>query len=212
MDAQHVLFHASGALSVLALGFRGQLKLRFTLFLSILLGMVLRAIQEPPPDWQDEFWYTVTLIIDVIGMAQIVFDRTHFGLSADEEELFHDFGNLTPGEFRQLVKLARWNRTDEPRTLTREDERPDRLFYVLEGSISVEKGGRTVELEAKTFIGEIAFLRDRTASATVTVAAGSRTIEWNAAELNRYLDRHPSLKVAVNRLLAADMAMKVAKA
>jgi len=88
----------------------------------------------------------------------------------------------------------------------------DKLYYVLNGGVTIGKQGRLIECEPKLFIGEIAFLRDKAASATVTTAANALYVSWDQAELRALLKKNEDLKNAISALLSADMADKVARA
>ena len=133
-------------------------------------------------------------------------------MSVEESELFSAFQMLTPGEFRSIVKLARWGLASGDEIMTREGERPAELFYVLNGTAIVAKSGRSFDVGPKTFIGEIAFLNGSVASATVTLSAGARYIAWPVAELDKRIQGRQALKHAVVRLISFDMAVKVARA
>ena len=97
--------------------------------------------------------------------------------------------------------------------LAEEDQPLDRLYYVLDGDITIDKTGRDpFTIGPRTFIGEVAFLLPRPASATVTVAAGARYVSWDRAALRRLQLRTPSLAFALSAVLNRDMAAKVARA
>jgi CRP-like cAMP-binding protein len=110
------------------------------------------------------------------------------------------------------MRLGTWKLADENTILTREGTTVESLFYVLSGGIEVRKKERTFALQPHTFIGEVAFLLDRPASATVTLNRGARFIEWSAAPLSRLLVRRPLLKDAMGARFNADLAMKVSSA
>jgi CRP-like cAMP-binding protein len=139
-------------------------------------------------------------------------DRTHIGLSQEEERLYSALKLLTPGEFRSLVKIARWSVASTDQIITVESTPLHRLYYVLDGAITVEKGGRTFEIPADTFIGEVAFLRNTPASATVTLGTGARYIVWSSPELERTLQSRSALRNAFIRMIGMDTAEKVARA
>ena len=143
---------------------------------------------------------------------ELVLDRTHIGLTEEDERLFQAWGSLTPGEFRKLIRLGQWSTTNEPRVLTAEGVTPDSLFFVLEGDLHLLKSGRDITLHAPAFIGEVAFIQDQPASATVRLSAGGRYVVWSSTALRRYFVKQQGMRVAVMRLLSADMAMKVARA
>src|SRR5438876_5267730 len=84
-------------------------------------------------------------------------------------------------------------------------------FCALDGDIAIDKvGRRRLAIAPHTFIGALAFLLARSASATVTVAAGARYVD--RAALRRLQARAPSLAVSLSAALNKDMAKKVARA
>ena len=205
-----LLMHVAAIISVAALALRDQLKLRAVLLVSIMLNAVHNDLTTPP-SYQSIFWNAVLFVINLIVLVQIILDRTHIGMSDEEDELFSAFEMLTPGEFRSIVKLARWRTAGGGEIMTREGEKPADLFYVLAGTISVEKSGRSFLVGPKTFIGEVAFLHDAVASATTTLGAGARYLAWPVEDLNKRIQGRQALKHAVVRLISFDMAMKVAR-
>lgn len=208
----HLVMHAAALISVAALALRDQLQLRTVLLISIMLSAVYNYIAPPGPSWQDLFWNAVTFAINLTVLIELVFDRTHIGLSQEEEELFSAFQMLTPGEFRTIVRLATWHTADAEVVITEENVVPDRLFYILRGSVHVHKAGREIEVAARTFIGEVAFLHRRPASATVRLEAGARYLAWPVQDLDRRIEGRQGLKHALMRLISFDMATKVARA
>jgi hypothetical protein len=72
---------------------------------------------------------------------------------------------------------------------------------VLDGGIEVSKQGRSFSVAPGIFIGEIGFLLDETASATVRLAQGARYIEWSRGQLAGLLEKYPALKAALGARL-----------
>lgn len=205
----HILMHLAALVSFAALAFRDQLKLRAVLLVSIALSM-LYHLSGVVPAWQELFWNTVTFAVTLKVLVQIVMDRTHLGLTEEDEELFAAWAALTPGEFRALLKVGARKTAAETVVLTRESEIPDKLYYVLSGALDVDKAGRKIAVPAKTFIGEVAFLRRTPATATVTLEPGARYVEWPVSALQRRHGRH-ALQTTVHRLIGLDMAVKVGR-
>ena len=206
------LIHIAALTGVAAMVFRNQLLLRGVLILSTLLYIVYYLCLPGVPLWGAIFWSFVTLVVNGFMMMRLIFDRTQFRLSDDELRLFAAFRLLSPGEFRTLTALASWRTAGTQTILSREGAPLDRLYYVLDGAIGISKSGRTFPIGAGTFIGEIAFLRGHSASATVTLEPGARYIEWHSDRLRALLDRTPGLKISLQALFNNDMAAKVARA
>ena len=208
----HLLLHLAALVSVAALLFRDQIKLRAVLLVSIALALANNYDGADAPDWEDLFWNAVLFTINLVVLVQLVLDRTHIGLSVEERGLFDAFGLLTPGEFRALARLASWHDAAGGELLTREGETPSSLYYVLSGGLTIAKGDRTITYGPGAFIGEIAFLQRGPASATVRLDAGSRYVAWTTADLDRRIAGRQNLRHAVTRLISHDMALKVGRA
>jgi CRP-like cAMP-binding protein len=85
------------------------------------------------------------------------------------------------------------------------------LHYVLSGDVDILKGGKKRRVTANIFIGELAFLRKRPATATVTVSGDAHYITWRHADLLPLLRRDTDLSNGLQALLSRDMAEKMAR-
>ncbi len=132
-------------------------------------------------------------------------------MSDDELNLFRNLRGLSPEQFRKLMKAGTWVRTAEPVLLTREGQMPEEIHYVLEGNLSIQKSGREIKVEPAAFIGELAYLREMPATATVQLLPPGHYVSWKHAELNRVLARDEALRLALAMLINNDLAEKVAR-
>jgi hypothetical protein len=207
-----LLVHVAAIATLICYLFRDQIKLRTFAALGDLLlsGYYYFAFAEPL--WNPLVWSLANVIINVTMIAILLREHRMSLLTDNEMTLFRCLETLTPGQFRKLLKLATWHETEEPVRLTEEGGMLDKLYYVLDGTVSIGKQGRLLERAPKLFIGEIAFLRDKAATATVTTAARSLYVSWEQAELRALLKKNDDLRNAMQALLSADMADKVAQA
>ena len=132
-------------------------------------------------------------------------------MSDDELNLFRNLRGLSPEQFRKLMKAGTWLRTAERVLLTREGQMPEELHYVLEGKLSIQKSGREIKVQPAAFIGELAYLREMPATATVQLLPPGHYVSWKHAELNRVLARDEALRLALAMLINNDLAEKVAR-
>ena len=116
------------------------------------------------------------------------------------------------GEFRQLLGAGKEELAADPAVITREGQVLEKLYFILEGSMTIEKGGQRWPSESQTFIGEVAFLLARPATATVTLEAGAVYFVWEAEALHRLLRAHPALNTALSAIMNKKLAQKVASA
>lgn len=206
------LIHVAALISVAALTCRDQIVLRALLVASTLLYILYYVVVPEILLWDAIFWTVVNLGVNLFMMARLMLARTQFRLSDDERRLFAAFGSLSPGEFRALMKIANWRRAETTQILVSEGAPVEKVYYVLEGTPKVTKGGRIFSLRSLAFIGEIGFLKQVPATATVTVEPGAFYVEWPAMALSTLQMRRPLIKVALDSLLASDMAAKMAAA
>lgn len=213
LNSPYLFLHIGGLISFTALALKDQLKLRSVLLVSIIFAMIFHTLGERGPEWQELLWNGVEFSINGIVLSQLVLDRTHIGLRGEQEELFNALKFLSPGEFRALLKLGKWETAEEMQVITTEGVAPKDLFYVLKGRVHIEKGGRDpFTIEPRTFIGEVAFLHSTPASATVRLEPGARYLRWPVDKLEKGLQSKENLRIAVMRLISLDTATKVARA
>jgi len=204
------LVHVAALLSVAAMFFRSALLLRVFLLAGTALNAAYFFIVPPEVLWGPVFWSGVMFVVNGAMIGLLVLDRTMFGLSAEEVRLFRTFGVFTPGEYRSLMRLAKWHQAPQTQQITALGAPVDALYYVLSGDIRVAKTHAIFPIGAGTFIGEIAFLRGTPASASVSVSPGARYIAFDRAALMALLERKPAIRIALGALLNADLAGKVA--
>lgn len=204
------LVHIAALINVSGMFFRDQFMLRLLVLVSTLLYIVYYIIVPATPLWDAIAWCVVLIGVNAVVMVLIILDRKQFLLTDAESRLFRSLLTFTPGEFRKLMKAASWKHVHDARTLTIEGQAPESLFFVLEGDIEVSKQGRSLAVPSGIFIGEIGFLLNRPASATVKVRSGTRYVEWSREGLSSLLNKYPALKTALDARLSIDLAAKVA--
>jgi hypothetical protein len=205
------IVHIGAALYLAGFLCRDQLLLRGFVVLGDIVYILYFYFAPEEPLWGGIFWSVVFTAANVAMIGRIVADRTPRWMHEDDRRLHGFLDTLTPGEFRRLMKDAEWRTAYQETVLTEEGKPLNRLAYVLEGAITVEKVGKTITVAAPTFIGEVAFLTDRPASATVRLAEGARYVTWDMGKLRRLLMRAPTLRIGLGAALNRDMAEKVAR-
>lgn len=191
---------------------RSQLMLRAFIVAGDVVYILYFYLAPSTPLWGGIFWSVVFTLANLGMIGRILSDRSAYGMSEDDRALHGLLDTMTPGEFRRLMRSGRWNRADGAVTLTLEGEPLHQLAYVVDGAITIEKAGHSFMMEPPAFIGEVAFLIDRPASATVTLAPGTRYVTWDASQLRRLLLRSPALRIGLGAAFNRDMAAKVARA
>ena len=195
-----------------ALGFlaRDEMWLRGLVLVGVLFDISFYATQSQPflPPLLSA---GLLILINLVVIYLIIRERTTFAMNAREKRLFVAFQTLSPGQFRRIQRLAKFHNTAEPVAILQEGVVPDQLYYIEGFRFDVQKGGDLAEAKGPAFAGEIAFLIDTPASATVSVPPGTPFVSWSVADLQRIMGRNPALKNALVARFSLDLAQKVAR-
>jgi Cyclic nucleotide-binding domain len=205
-----VLFHISNLMAFLAFLLRDQLQLRLLMGLSLFLqGLYYYAIPGGPL-FDPLLWKVVSFLANVAMIALVFGGRLDFGIPEDLRPLFTRMAVLTPGQFRKLT--ARTVRVSGGgAAILTEGMKPDRLYYLLKGEAQIIKNRQTASLQAGAFLGEIAFLSDLPASATVVLNEGAECVAWNRAALLQLMKKDAAIDIAMRGFFNHDLAYKVAR-
>ena len=206
------IVHVAALLYLAGFLFRDQIILRGLILVGDLVYILYFYFAPEQPLWGGIFWSALFTLVNMVMIWLIFFDQVEFSLSANEKRLFDLLGDFTPGQFRQLMGAGRQEVATSPVVATTENERLDHLYFISEGKVTIEKAGQRAVSEAKTFIGEIAFLLSRPATATVTLEPGCHYCVWESKTLRALLARKPALSTALRAAMNRKLAEKVAQA
>lgn len=162
------------------------------------------------PLWDAIYTNAALAVVNLVMIVVVVLERTTITMSRETKELFRQFHMLTPGQFRRVLKAARVVRAAERQELTHVGDHLTNLYFVFDGPILIEKGNRETPVDGGMFIGEVAFLTNRPATATVYVEPGTRYLDWNSDDLHRLLRKSSKLNLALSAQFNADLVRKVA--
>jgi CRP-like cAMP-binding protein len=206
------LVHVAALLFLLGFLSRDQFVLRGLVLLGDLFYMLYFYFAPEQPLWGGIFWSAMFALANVAMIWLIFLDEVQFSLKADERKLFDLLGDLTPGQFRKLLKVSHQKVATAPLVITRQNEPSNALYFVIDGKISIEKGGHRAVSEGRTFLGEIAFLLGQPATATVTLETGCHYCVWDSKALHHVLTGNPALRTALSAAMNRKLAEKVARA
>lgn len=206
------IVHLGALLYLAGFLFRNQLVLRSLIVVGDFVYMAYFYFAPAVPLWGGIFWSTMFTLVNLWMIAVIIADRMHFSLSPQERKLFRLLEDLTPGQFRQFVRAGRFEMAPTRRTIAWEGKKLDRLYFVIDGNVTIEKRGRSEFTGSKTFFGEDAFLLATPSATTVTLEPGCQYFIWNAKALHALLAANHGLNTALGRVLNKKLAHKIVKA
>ncbi|NMD07176.1 MAG: cyclic nucleotide-binding domain-containing protein [Phyllobacteriaceae bacterium] len=205
-----LLFHFSNLMAFLAFLLRDQLQLRLLMGISLFLQALYYYAIPGGPFFDPLFWKVVSFVANAVMIVLVFGGSLDFGIPEDLRSLFDKMAVLTPGQFRKLTARTVRVHGGGAAILT-EGMKPDRLYYLLKGEAQIIKNRQTANLQAGAFLGEIAFLSDLPATATVVLNQGAECIAWNRAALLQTMKKDAALDIAMRGFFNHDPAYKVAR-
>ena len=196
-----------------SLGFlaRDELWLRCLLLTGTCFYLLYYYNIEETPLWDAIITSGILGLINMGMIILLVFERTTFAMDEQTAKTYTSFDTLSPGQFRKVMKLATTIHADEDTKLSDQDSPIDHLYLVTDGAAKVEKSGTGRVLSAPLFLGEIGFLLDGKASASVTVQKGGTYTYWSASDLRHLMDGTPAIRNAMISLFSRDLADKLGR-
>jgi hypothetical protein len=163
------------------------------------------------PLWMVVCWNILFILINLIHITILLQGRKPVRFDAEEQELYDTlFYRFSPVEFSRLLHIGHWCRGEAGETLTREGEPVTHLILIYDGVVEVESKGQLVtQLHKGSFIGEMSLITNNPASATVRINEPVRYLRWEKSELQRLLQRDPSLNNAMQTVVATDLTRKL---
>jgi len=197
-------------LSFYAAGFlvRDELILRTLVLIGSLFWLAYYFLR-PEPVWNSIYAEGVLIGINLVLICTIALERTTFAMNERARTLFGHFNRLTPGQFRKLLRDARWMETPIATDIIKEGRVPDRLYFIDAPQYTIVRGGQSFQAAGPAFAGEVVFLRGGEASASVRVPKGTRVVSWSHEALRKRMERSRGMSNALVARFSEDMAYKV---
>lgn len=194
------------------LGFvaRDELWLRSLVVAGLICDVIFYALHNPPV-WQSVLANTTLVAVNFVLLVIILSERSTFGMSARDKQIYKAFQTLTPGQFKRVINLADHHLAETQTQVLTEGIASDRLFFLETDGFILEKQGVRYPAKGPGFIGEIVFLQGGVASASVFVPQGARYVSWSVDDLKRLMKRRQPISNALVARFSADLAVKLAQ-
>jgi hypothetical protein len=205
--------HAASILTMAAYLLKDILWLRVLTIFSCFTGIVFNYFVPSEPLWTVIYWNIVFAIINIVHIAILIKERTGVHFSEEEQGLHETlFKNFAPFEFMKLMRVGQWLVAKPGDVLAVEQKPIDAVMLIYNGLAGVERNGKEVaRLKDGNFIGEVSFITEGTATATVRALEPTRYVAWPKAAVRSLLNRNPSMRFAMQSVLSTDLSKKLAR-
>ena len=203
--------HLASVLTMVAYLLKDILWLRFLTVLSCFAGILFCYFVPATPLWTVIYWNVIFAGINIVQIAIIVKERSGVRFSEEEKELHETlFKNFAPFEFMKLMRVGKWLTAKPGQILAVEKQPLDSVMLIYNGLAGVEQNGQEVaKLKDGNFIGEVSFITDGVAGATVRALEPTRYIAWPKVAIKQLLNRNPSMRFAMQSMLSTDLSKKL---
>lgn len=149
--------------------------------------------------------------INLVQIVIIFLNKSPVFIPDEVKEVFFKvFYTMTPRQFLKLYKLSTIKSIKKNECLTIQNKPVENLMVILEGSVNVLKENKVItKIGPGFFIGEMSFLSNEMATATVIADSQVKYMEWNRKILLRLEHKDPTLAKDLKHIVALNLIKKL---
>lgn len=206
-----IFVHLTYSLIAVSFLLRDILWLRITSIVASSCSITFSYILPGGPVWEVIGWNCVFILINGTRIVLLIRERMQVNFSDEEREIYDKFfSNFPAVDFMKLMRVAKWDDIDADTTLIEQGETVHALLLIYRGEASIRVDGKEVVRQGDgAFIGEMSFMTNQPASATVVTVGPTRMVSWPKLDLMHMLDRNPNIRMNLQGILGTDMARKL---
>lgn len=156
-------------------------------------------------------WEAGFTLVNAVQGILLWNEKRSVRLTPEERELqLSLFSQMSLVDFNRFVRTGTWISAPEGTELTRQGEPVVRIVFISEGAASVTID-QTIVAYCKRgdFIGEMAFVSGKPATATVVTISAARYIMWKFEDLRTLIERHPDIRSALQSVFNKNLIDKL---
>jgi CRP-like cAMP-binding protein len=156
-------------------------------------------------------WDVVFIVINAYQLFRLLQERLFLHLpEADRDLLRSVLVGLRDPQILRLLSAGQFRDIAGGTKLTEEDQPLESLFFICSGDVRVVIGGREVSrLQKGSLVGEIAFLTEKPASATVLAAGDVRALVFDKDKLRQFFQNEAEVAGLIYQLMGRELAHKM---
>ena len=151
-------------------------------------------------------WDLIFIAINLYQLYRLAKERLSLRLPETDRDLLRSaITGLDDSQIARLLVAGEFVDLADGTTLAEEENRAlDKIFFICSGRVAVTIAGRDVShVDRGSFIGEVAFLTDTPATATVIAEGDVRALSFERAKLKHFFDNEEEVAGIIYQLLAA---------
>lgn len=156
-------------------------------------------------------WDLIFIAINLYQIYRLVKDRLSLRLpEADRDLLRGVLKGPDDAQIARLLHAGAFLDLAAGATLAEENRPLQKIYFICSGRVRVTISGREVShLERGNFVGEVAFLTEMPATATVITEGEVRALAFDRARLKQFFDNDADVAGIIYQLLGRELAGKI---
>jgi CRP-like cAMP-binding protein len=156
-------------------------------------------------------WDLIFILINAYQLFRLLRDRLSLRLpEADRDLLRSVLAGLDDSQIARLLAAGAFCDLPGGTTLAVEDEPLEKIYFICSGRVGVTIAGREVShLERGNFVGEVAFLTEKPATATVIAEGKVRALVFERGKLSQFFKNETEVAGLIYQLLGRELAQKI---
>lgn len=163
------------------------------------------------PLWVPISWNLFFISLNFFHITKIIYGNRTIALNEKEQELYQmSFGQLNLIEFSKLIRMGQWRKAESGVVLVKEGQPMEELLMIYNGHVDIVVKDNETEkivngLKDGQFIGEMSFLSNHPATATVRTVHPTEYVCWKQKDLKELMARNPSLLFSLQAAMGAQI-------
>lgn len=205
----------SSALTLCAYFMRDILYLRIIASVSFILAIFYFYFFPLAPLWIVINWKIVFLLINFVQITILLIERRAITLSNEEERIMYQLGfsKLTTAEFKKMLNYGAFISIPKGNTIITQGLFPvEDIYFMISGLAEVIIDGCEIGVcRPGNFVGEISFITNRAATATVKAVDEIRVFRWKQSDLLNFFLNEKEIMIKAQNIINLDLIKKIVK-
>lgn len=192
--------------------FKDIIHLRIATILGCVVLLFYAYNISEKPLWTIMIWNALFLLINLIHILILLRERYGINFTKQEKEIYPYFSTMPRSEFKKLIKITTLKQIQPKSNIIKENQEVNKLMFIIQGDVSIFKSGQKIDtFSTGHFIGEMAYITNKTSSATVVAVDGIELLEWSFSDINKLFIKNKNIRYSLLAILAKDMHDKLQK-
>ncbi len=207
----NLLGHLANLLYIVGYLVKDILGLRLLIASGLVIEIIYSYYISEIPLWTNIIWCFLYIAVNGWQIVFLLLERRTIMLNEEEKRLYDKiFRNFSVREFWKVEKTGFYVDYEAGEILTSENELLDRLILIVRGSCDIVLQNRSIaQISDLSFIGEMGFLSDKPASASVVTSSPTRCLIWDKAKLKTLMNNDSRINVCMQSIFTTDLIIKL---